>query len=243
MPVGRANHLLGEVDAANARLRELARQQQRPRAGAGAHLERALGRGLHVEEGRGQRSEVLHRARAGAPVPAGRGAIEEAPHRAANRRPGPGRAHDQPVQHAAGDADPPGRRSSLGGRHQATAREVVRGSHPLRDILPCRVVRRPSPLACAADAAEDTPRALAPAVLAALAALLLAACGGEDGRRVDLGEPSRGLPGGAGAAPQAGRPEAAAAKGRPQARAWWPPSTRAAAASRSRSTPGTRRRR
>ena len=59
----RANHLLGDVDAANARLRELTRQQQRPRAGAGAHLECTLGCGLHVEEGRGQRSEVLHRAR------------------------------------------------------------------------------------------------------------------------------------------------------------------------------------
>ena len=125
MPVGGANHLLRDVDPANARLRELARQQQRPRAGAGAHLERPLGRGLHVQKGGRQRSEVLHRAGPGAPVPAGRRAIEEAPHRAAKQRPGPGRAHDQPVQHAARDADPP--RASAVARRSPSGASASRG--------------------------------------------------------------------------------------------------------------------
>ena len=244
MPAGGADHLLGDVDAANARLRELAREEQRPLAGAGAHLERPLGRGLHVQERGRQRGEVLHRAGAGAPVPAGRGAIEEAPHRAANRRPGPGRAHDQPVQHAADDADPPGRGSSLGGRHQALASRVaadrihighlavprVRGARPASLRGRCRAARPP----------ERSPRPSL-AALAALAARGLR-------RRTAGGEStSAALPAGCQEAPdaaaQAGRPEAAAADRSSRARRWWRPSTRAAAASRSRSTPGTRRRR
>ena len=70
------DHLLGDVDAADACARELAGDEERRLAGAGAEVEDALGSGRHVEEGRGQRGEVLGRARARplrpSPGPSGR---------------------------------------------------------------------------------------------------------------------------------------------------------------------------
>ncbi len=134
-----------------------------------------------------------------------------------------------------------GRRSSLRGRHSGARPAVARGALHAGHLAVPLGARRHRPLAWAADAGSATSVRPCPPH----GARRPPARGLRRRRRGggDLREPSRGLPGGAGAAPQAGRPEAAAAKGGGRARAWWRPSTRAAAASRSPSTPGARRRR
>ena len=65
-----ANHLLGDVDAAHARSRELAGKEQGRLAGAGADVERPLGRRARLQRRRRQRGEVRDGARARALVPA-----------------------------------------------------------------------------------------------------------------------------------------------------------------------------
>ena len=109
-----ADHRLGDVDSPHARLRKLARDQQRPLAGSGADLERALRRGLDVQEGARKRCEVIRRARARTVVPARGRAIEETAHRPADRRPNPGRPDDEAVQDPAYDPDPLRRRPARG---------------------------------------------------------------------------------------------------------------------------------
>jgi hypothetical protein len=113
----RVDHRLGDVNAPHPRLRELARHQKRPLSGAGAQLERALGGGLHVQERGGERREMIHRARARPIVPTGGDAIEVAAQRPADRRPGPGRPDDEPVQGPPDDPDT-GLRWAARGRHQ-----------------------------------------------------------------------------------------------------------------------------
>ena len=229
--MARADHLLGDVDPANPRLRELAREQQRALAGPGADLERPLGRRLDVQERGRQRREVIDRARAGALVPARGRTVEEAPHRAAERRPEPRRAHDQAFRVR------PTSRIRLGvGRRCGVAirRSLARASSlaSTSDILPCpRCVRVAGPLACAADADRRAPaRAIASPSPCALAALVLR----RSRREAATTRPRRPCP------PAARRSHAPPPKhvklkppqqqGFKPSRRWSPPSRRAAAA-------------
>ena len=125
----------------------------------------------------------------------GRRAIEEAPHRAANRRPGPGRAHDQPIQHAARrrgsvsawavpPASPSGHRRPPGWSprpHRTSCRAEV---HAVTAASLRGRCHRPPPA-----------RAIAPGLAFALAALALASCGGGGGESTSV-RTSGGLPGG-----------------------------------------------
>ena len=131
---------------------------------------------------------------------------------AASGREAPARAqgarHDQPVQHAAGDADPPRRRSSLGVavRHAASWCPAVH-----LDILPCRAVP-PRPASLRADAAEPLPAALVAAARGA-AALLLGALRRRRRRGVDLRGASQGCQEAQTPPPKRVEPQAAGAEG------------------------------
>ena len=81
------DHLLGEVDSAHPRLRELASQEQRAGAGAAADVKDPLRGGGDVEDGRRERLEVLDPAGAGAVVPTNSQLGEVPTHRASEERP------------------------------------------------------------------------------------------------------------------------------------------------------------
>ena len=149
---------------------------------------------------------------AGAPVPAGRRAIEEAPHRAADRRPGPGRAHDQPVQHAADDPDPPRRGPSLRRRHQARRPRLARRRIHIGHLaVPRCAPSRPASLRGRCHRPrppERSPRASpSPSPRSRCAS-----CGGGGGDSTSAALPA-GCKRGAQAAAQARQPEAAAQSG------------------------------
>src|SRR3954471_4959480 len=102
--LGPADHLLGEVDAADPRVGKLARDQQGTVSEARSYIQRALGFGADVQEGCSERRQMGGAGPADTLVPGGSATLPVGMTEAAEQRPGEwGSGHDEvdePADHA-----------------------------------------------------------------------------------------------------------------------------------------------